>query len=100
MALAICVNAVAVASYWKAELAFTAFLYAVYFLIKTMVFGDPVKGFPTLIEFVLLLGGLQLMAIGIMGEYIGRMYIESKRRPIYLLDSYQPPAAPEGTEQA
>lgn len=89
-----------VASYIGFLSALGAFLYAVYFLIKTMVFGDPVKGFPTLIEFVLLLGGLQLMAIGIMGEYIGRMYIESKRRPIYLLDSYQPPAAPEGTEQA
>ena len=51
---------------------------------------DPVKGFPTLIEFVLLLGGLQLMAIGIMGEYVGRMYIESKRRPIYFLDYFHP----------
>jgi polyisoprenyl-phosphate glycosyltransferase len=49
-----------------------------------------VRGFPTLIEVVLLLGGLQLMAIGIVGEYVGRIYMESKRRPIYLLDSYAP----------
>ena len=46
--------------------------------------------FPTLVEFVLLLGGLQLMTIGIMGEYVGRLYLESKRRPIYLLDSFMP----------
>lgn len=67
-----------------------AFLYAIYFLIKTYVWGDPVRGFPTLIEFVLLLGGLQLMAIGIMGEYVGRIYMESKRRPVYVLDSFKP----------
>lgn len=79
-----------IASYVGFLSAFGAFMYALYFLVKTYIWGDPVKGFPTLIEFVLLLGGLQLMAIGIMGEYVGRMYLESKRRPIYLLDSYQP----------
>ncbi|WP_210543676.1 glycosyltransferase family 2 protein [Rhodoferax sp. PAMC 29310] len=68
-----------------------AFTYALYFLVKTRVWGDEVRGFPTLIEVVLLLGGLQLMAIGIVGEYVGRIYMESKRRPIYLLDSYAPP---------
>ncbi len=67
-----------------------AFVYAFYFFIKTQIWGDTVKGFPTLIEVVLLLGGLQLMAIGIVGEYVGRIYMESKRRPIYLLDSYAP----------
>jgi polyisoprenyl-phosphate glycosyltransferase len=67
-----------------------AFTYALYFLIKTRIWGDEVRGFPTLIEVVLLLGGLQLMAIGIVGEYVGRIYMESKRRPIYLLDSYAP----------
>lgn len=79
-----------VASYVGFLSAFGAFLYAVYFLIKTIFFGETVKGFPTLIEFVLLLGGLQLMAIGIMGEYVGRMYLESKQRPIYLLDFFKP----------
>ncbi|MDO9165174.1 MAG: glycosyltransferase family 2 protein [Rhodoferax sp.] len=79
-----------VASYVGFLSAFGAFVYALYFLVKTYIWGDPVKGFPTLIEFVLLLGGLQLMAIGIMGEYVGRMYLESKRRPLYLLDSFKP----------
>lgn len=79
-----------IASYVGFFSALGAFLYAIYFLLKTWFFGDPVKGFPTLIEFVLLLGGLQLMAIGIMGEYVGRMYLESKRRPVYLLDFFHP----------
>lgn len=82
-----------IASYVGFLSAMGAFLYAVYFFLKTWFWGDPVKGFPTLIEFVLLLGGLQLMAIGIMGEYVGRMYLESKRRPIYLLDFFQPAAS-------
>ena len=79
-----------IASYVGFSSALGAFLYALYFLVKTAIWGDTVKGFPTLIEIVLLLGGLQLMAIGIVGEYVGRMYLESKRRPIYLLDSFQP----------
>jgi len=79
-----------IASYVGFLSALGAFVYAIYFFVKTYIWGDPVRGFPTLIEFVLLLGGLQLMAIGIMGEYVGRMYLESKRRPLYLLDSFQP----------
>jgi glycosyltransferase involved in cell wall biosynthesis len=66
------------------------FTSAIYFFIKTAVWGDVVQGFPTLIEVMLLLGGLQLMAIGIVGEYVGRIYLESKRRPLYLLDSFKP----------
>lgn len=79
-----------VASYVGFSSAFGAFIYALYFFIKTQIWGDSVKGFPTLIEVVLLLGGLQLMAIGIVGEYVGRIYLESKRRPLYLLDSFKP----------
>lgn len=67
-----------------------AFLYALYFFIKTELWGEAVKGFPTLVEVMLLLGGLQLMAIGIVGEYVGRIYLETKRRPLYLLDSFKP----------
>lgn len=79
-----------IASYVGFLSALGAFFYAIYFFLKTWLWGDAVKGFPTLIEVVLLLGGLQLMAIGIMGEYVGRMYLESKRRPVYLLDFFQP----------
>jgi glycosyltransferase involved in cell wall biosynthesis len=79
-----------IASYVGFFSALGSFCYAIYFLVKTHIWGDSVKGFPTLIEFILLLGGLQLMAIGIMGEYVGRIYLESKRRPIYFLDYFKP----------
>lgn len=84
------------ASYAGFFTALGAFVYALVFLVKTLMVGDSVKGFPTLIVTILLLGGLQLMAMGIIGEYLGRLFMESKRRPLYLLDEYQPalPAAP------
>jgi glycosyltransferase involved in cell wall biosynthesis len=65
---------------------------AVYFFIRTLAFGDPVPGFPTLIVVVLMLGGLQLLAIGVLGEYLGRLSLESKRRPLYLIETYEPAA--------
>lgn len=80
-----------VATYAGLLSALGAFLYAFYFVIKTIFVGDPVKGFPTLIVVVLLVGGLQLMATGILGEYLGRLYMESKRRPLYLMYDYQAP---------
>lgn len=64
--------------------------YGLYFLVKTLFIGEAIKGFPTLIVAVLILGGLQLMAIGIIGEYLGRLFIESKRRPLYFLEEYEP----------
>ncbi|HQS32422.1 MAG: glycosyltransferase [Polaromonas sp. 39-63-203] len=67
-----------------------AFVYALVFLVKTLAVGESVKGFPTLIVTILLLGGLQLMATGILGEYLGRLFMESKGRPLYLLKAYQP----------
>jgi glycosyltransferase involved in cell wall biosynthesis len=79
-----------VATYVGFLSALVVFISALYFFIKTALWGDMVQGFPTLIEVVLLLGGLQLMAIGIVGEYVGRIYLESKRRPLYLLDSFKP----------
>lgn len=80
-----------VATYVGMLSALGSFCYAFYFLLKTLTVGDPVKGFPTLIVVILLVGGLQLMAIGVLGEYLGRMYIESKRRPLYLMYDYQAP---------
>ncbi|MBF8179707.1 glycosyltransferase family 2 protein [Herminiimonas contaminans] len=80
-----------ISSYVGVMCAGMAFLYAAYFFLKTLIIGDDVKGFPTLIVTVMILGGLQLMAIGIIGEYLGRLFIESKRRPLYLLENYRAP---------
>ena len=70
-----------------------AFAMMFFYLIKTFVLGDAVRGFPTLIVAVLLMGGLQLLGIGVLGEYLGRMFMESKRRPLYLIDEQIPPEA-------
>jgi glycosyltransferase involved in cell wall biosynthesis len=78
------------ALYFGLASAAAAFLALVYFLIKTLFIGDPVPGFPATIVTVLFLGGVQIASIGVLGEYIGRIFIESKGRPLYLIDTYQP----------
>lgn len=63
-----------------------ALLYMLYVLVKTLVVGDPVQGYPTLIIVILFLGGLQLLSLGILGEYLGRIFHETKHRPVYLVE--------------
>ncbi len=70
-----------------------ALAFGVWTIIKTLVFGEPVAGYPSLMTVMLFLGGIQLLAIGIQGEYLGRLYEESKQRPVYLKKAYQPAAA-------
>lgn len=62
-----------------------AFSFGVWVLIKTLVFGETVQGYPSIMLVQLLLGGVQLLAIGILGEYVGRIFVEAKQRPIYLI---------------
>lgn len=62
-----------------------ALIYMTYILIKTLIIGDPVQGYPTLIIVILFLGGLQLLSIGIIGEYLSRIFHETKNRPVYLI---------------
>jgi polyisoprenyl-phosphate glycosyltransferase len=83
-----------IASYVGFVTALIAFGFGVYFIAKTVLFGDPVRGFPTLVVVVLFLGGLQLMALGIIGEYIARMFIEVKQRPLYLVLQRRAPSRP------
>lgn len=64
----------------------SAFLYMIYIFIKTIILGDPVQGFPTLVIIILFLGGVQLLSLGIIGEYLGRIFLETKHRPIYLIN--------------
>ena len=61
-----------------------AFIYLLVVFIKTIITGADVPGYPSLICVILFLGGLNLMAVGILGEYISKMYIEIKKRPIYV----------------
>jgi glycosyltransferase involved in cell wall biosynthesis len=67
-----------------------SFVYALYFLLKTLTFGEAISGFPTIVILILFLGGCQLMALGIIGEYLSRLFTEVKARPLYLIDHYLP----------
>ena len=80
-----------VATYLGMLVAFGAFLFGIYIVLDTLLFGNPVPGYPSLLVVVLFLGGVQLMAIGVLGEYLGRMFDETKGRPLYLINSYEEP---------
>ena len=63
-----------------------AILYMFVVLVDALVYGNPVAGYPTLMTVLLFLGGVQLLSLGIIGEYLGRVFTESKHRPCYLID--------------
>jgi glycosyltransferase involved in cell wall biosynthesis len=79
-----------VATYAGAAIAGLAFAFALWIIVKTLLYGDPVRGYPSLMVVVLMLGGVQLITIGVLGEYVGRMFNETKGRPLYLLNEYMP----------
>ena len=65
-----------------------AFLYMIVVFVKALIWGDPVQGYPTLVILILFLGGIQLLSLGIIGEYIGRIYNETKNRPDYIVREF------------
>jgi glycosyltransferase involved in cell wall biosynthesis len=74
-----------VATYLGFFTAFVAIVYALWIITKTLIWSDPVQGWPTMMAVILFLGGVQLMALGVIGEYLGRSYLEAKQRPLYLV---------------
>lgn len=70
--------------------ALVAFGFGVWIVAKTLLFGNPVAGYPSLMTVMLFLGGMQMMALGVIGEYLGRLYVETKARPLYLVDQWHP----------
>lgn len=62
-----------------------AFIYLIVVIVKTLVYGEPVAGYPSLMSVILFLGGVQLVCIGIVGQYLAKSYLETKKRPIYIV---------------
>lgn len=72
------------ATYIGTSVALIAFIYGLYLFIRTIFWGDPVKGYPSLMVTILTLGGINLIFLGLIGEYLGRMFNETKNRPLYI----------------
>ncbi|WHH58615.1 glycosyltransferase family 2 protein [Petroclostridium sp. X23] len=64
------------------------FIYVTYIIIKKLVFGDPVAGYASLVSLFLFFGSIQLISLGIIGEYLGRIFDETKNRPLYFINEY------------
>ncbi|MGH8546999.1 MAG: glycosyltransferase family 2 protein [Methylococcales bacterium] len=79
-----------IASYIGVITALAAFLYAIVVVLKKFLYGDPVAGYPSLMAVILFLGGVQLITIGIIGEYLARTFNETKNRPLYIVKQYSP----------
>jgi glycosyltransferase involved in cell wall biosynthesis len=78
-----------VATYLGLGTALLAFGYGLWIIIKTLAWGESVQGWPSMMAVVLFLGGVQLMALGVIGEYLGRLYLEAKQRPLYLVQEWR-----------
>ncbi|WKA57767.1 glycosyltransferase family 2 protein [Planococcus shenhongbingii] len=70
-----------------------ALLFMLFIFVRTLVFGNPVPGYPSLMTVILFLGGIQLVSLGIIGEYLGKIFNETKERPVYLVSEYYSPVA-------
>lgn len=83
------------ATYLGLVVACGSFVYASIVVYKTLAYGEAVKGYPSLMVVMLFLGGVQLICLGMLGEYLGRMFNETKQRPLYLVNQYVPSSLKE-----
>ena len=79
-----------VATYLGLIVALLAGIYGAQVIVKTLLFGNSVAGYPSLMTVILFLGGIQLMTLGVIGEYLGRIFNETKHRPLYLVERFLP----------
>jgi glycosyltransferase involved in cell wall biosynthesis len=78
-------------SYIGLAIAALSLVYASWIIVSTLIYGVEVPGFASLITLILFLGSIQLISLGVLGEYVGRILIEVKRRPLYLIRRVWPP---------
>jgi glycosyltransferase involved in cell wall biosynthesis len=83
-----------VSTYVGLLVASLATIYAIVVVVMTILFGNPVAGYPSLIAVILFLGGVQLISLGVIGEYLGRVFNESKGRPLYFVERFEPSKQP------
>lgn len=83
-----------VATYLGLVCAIGSLGYGTFMVVRTLLFGNPVPGYPSLITVMLFLGGVQLVTLGIIGEYLGRVFNETKGRPLYIVERHLPSRAP------
>jgi len=75
-------------TYVGATISFLTFIYLLYLVFRTIFFGTDLAGYPSMMAVILFLGGVQLLSLGIIGEYVGRIFNETKQRPLYLIEEY------------
>lgn len=75
-------------TYIGAIVSFAAFVYLVFIVLQTIFFGSDLAGYPSMMAVILFLGGIQLLSLGVIGEYVGRIFNETKQRPLYLVEEY------------
>ena len=88
------------ASYVGFAISLVSLAYGGFIVVDTLVHGNPVAGYPSLVVIVLFLGGVQLMTLGVIGEYIGRIFNETKQRPLYLVGAAVPSSQPLDPDDA
>jgi glycosyltransferase involved in cell wall biosynthesis len=77
-----------ISSLLGALVSFAAFVYIIFLVVRTTMYGSDLAGYPSMMAVILFLGGVQLLSLGIIGEYIGRIFNETKHRPLYLIEEY------------
>ena len=82
-------------TYLGAIVAILSFCYGSFIVIRTLALGADIPGYASMLTIILFLGGLQLLSIGVLGEYLGRLFIEVKQRPQYIIESMYPFSSPE-----